>query len=182
MNESAHVTSVEAVANFAAALRCFEDEASRGLLAIDQQANRALQWLEHEAPAYWREQIRRCFDDISRARAALETCRMRKVAGHKPACIEEEKAYRKAKQRLADAEEKAKLVQRWAIRLRREMDEFRGRIGNFRRCLEGDVPRAIALLERTLTSLEAYLGRPLNEPERDPDQSADAADTETGKA
>lgn len=177
MNESAHVTSVEAIVNFAAALRCFEDEASRGLLAIDQQANRALQWLEHEAPAYWREQIRRCFDDISRARTALETCRMRKVAGHEPACIEEEKAYRKAKQRLADAEEKAKLVQRWAIRLRREMDEYRGRIGNFRRSLEGDVPRAVALLERTLTSLEAYLGRPLNEPAKDSRPANDANTT-----
>ena len=180
MTESAHVTSIDAIANFAAALRCFEDEASRGLLAIDQQASRALQWLEHEAPAYWREQIRRCFDDISRTRTALETCRMRSVAGQRPSCIEEEKAYRKAKRRLVEAEEKAELVQRWAIRLRREMDEYRGRIGNFRRCLEGDVPRAIALLERTLASLEGYLGRPLNDPEGDHGGGQDGA-TDAGE-
>ena len=164
MSDSAHVTSIEAILNFAGALRRFEDDASRALLTIDQQVGRAQQWLEYEAPVYWREQIRRCFDDISRARSALETCRMRKVAGHRPSCIEEEKALRAAKQRLQVAEEKAELVRRWAGRLRHEVDEYRGRIGSFRRCLESDVPRTLALLERTVAALEAYLDRPLSEP------------------
>ena len=157
MTEAANVSSVDAIARFAAALRRFEDEASQVLLALDQQVNRALHWLDHEQPAYWRAQIRRQFDEVARTRTALENCLLREVAGDRPSCIEEEKAHRAAKRKLELALAKPEQVRRWAIRVHREVDEYRGRIGRFRQALEGDIPRALALLERTQASLERYL-------------------------
>jgi hypothetical protein len=167
MAGSANVTSIDAIAAFGSALRLFEDEASRALLGLDEQAKGALEWLEHDAPVYWRAQIRRCFDDVARARSALETCKMKKVAGNTPACIEEQEAYRAARHRLRQAEEMIEVVAKWAQKVRREIDEYRGKIRGFRNCLEYEIPRTSALLERTVTVLESYADHPTVEAARE---------------
>jgi hypothetical protein len=157
---SAQVHSIDAISAFGSALRIFEDQASRALIAIDEQANGALQWLEHDAPAYWKEQVRRCYDDVARTRTALETCRMRTVADHRPSCIEETEAHRAAQRKLREAEEKIDVVRRWAQKVREEIDEYRGRMMRFQQCLDGDVPQFLALLKRTVATLDAYADRP----------------------
>ena len=168
MSGSANVTSIDAIAAFRSALRVFEDQAARSILALDEQAKGALQWLEHDAPAYWRAQIRRCFDDVARTRSALETCRMKKVAGNTPACIEEQEAYRKARHKLRQAEEMIEVVAKWAQKVRREIDEYRGKTRGFRNCLEYELPRTVGLLERTVEVLESYADHGVREtaPER----------------
>ena len=168
MTGSAHVTSIDAIAAFGAALRNFEDQSTRALLSIDEQAKGALQWLEHDAPAYWRAQIRQRYDDVARTRTALETCRMRKVADNRPACLEEIAAHQTAQRRLREAEEKIEVVRRWAQKVREETDEYRSRVSKFRLCLERDVPRTLALIDRTVATLDAYA-------ERSPDSGADNA-------
>ncbi|HLJ11551.1 MAG TPA: hypothetical protein VKU82_10190 [Planctomycetaceae bacterium] len=160
MHESAHVTSIDAIVRFGSALRTFEDDASRSLVALEEQAKGALEWLEHDAPAYWRAQVKLCFDHVARTRTALETCRMRTVAGNRPACLEELEAYRAAKRRLRQAEEKIETVRHWVQRVRREIDEYRGRIMGLGRCLDSDVPRTIALIESTVGALDSYIDRP----------------------
>ncbi len=172
MSDAANVRSVEAVARFAASLRQFEDEASQSLLAIDQQVTKALQWLEEEQPAYWRSQMRRQYDEVARARNALENCQMRVVAGDRPSCLEEEKALRAAKKRLEIATAKPDIVRSWAIKVRREVDEYRGRIGKLQQTLDGEVPRTLALLDRTQAALDSYIGQASPPPEESP--SADS--------
>ena len=71
MTGSAHVTSIDAIAAFGVALRNFEDQSTRALLSIDEQAKGALQWLEHDAPAYWRGQIRQRYDDVAGEESAI---------------------------------------------------------------------------------------------------------------
>ena len=165
MSNAAHVTSVEAVARFATALRQFEDEASQALLSLDQQIGKALQWLDDEQPAYWRSQMRRQYDEVARTRNALENCLMRTVAGDRPSCLEEEKTHRAAKRRLEIATAKPDLVRSWAIKVHREVDEYRGRIGQLRQTLDGELPRTLALLERTQAALAAYLEQTSQQPE-----------------
>lgn len=156
MSDSAHVSSIEAIVRFAAALRQFDDDASGALLSLDQQINRALYWLDHEQPKYWRQQIRRCYDEVARTRTAWENCLLRTVAGDRPSCLEEEKAHRKAKQQLQVALDKPELIRRWAIKVHKEVDEYRGRIGRLRRILDGELPKTLGLLERTAATLESY--------------------------
>ncbi|MDQ3331180.1 MAG: hypothetical protein M3552_11080 [Planctomycetota bacterium] len=157
MSDSAHVASLEAVARFTTALRQFDDEATSVLLALDQQIQRALHWLDHEQPAYWRQQIRRQYDEVARTRTAWENCMLRTVAGDRPTCLEEEQAHRAAKKRLEAALAKPDQIRRWAIKVHQEVDEYRGRIGRLRHSLEAGVPRTIGLLERTQASLESYV-------------------------
>jgi hypothetical protein len=159
VSNSAQVQSIDAVVSFRASLRTFQDEASRSLSALEEQAQGALQWLEHDAPAYWRQQIRRCYDDVARTRAALETCKMKKVGDQRPACIEEQEAYRQAQRKLREAEEKLEVVRRWRQRVAEEIDEYRGRVGRFRDAVEAGLPRSLALLDRTIKALDAYVDR-----------------------
>ncbi len=175
MSESAHVTSIDAIAAFGVSLRNFEDQSLRALVSIDEQAKGALQWLEHDAPAYWRAQIRQRYDDVAATRAALETCRMRKVADNRPACLEETAAHRTAQRRLHEAEEMVEVVRRWAQKVREEIGVYRGQIAKFRLTLERDVPKTQALIERTVATLDAYAERaaaPENPPEAKPATSA----------
>ncbi len=144
MSNSAHVASFEAVARFTAALRQFHDEASSVLLGLDQQIERALHWLDHEQPAYWRQQIRKQYDEVARTRTAWENCMLRTVAGDRPSCIEEEKAHRTAKRNLEAALAKPDEIRRWSIKVHQEVDEYRGRIGKLRHALESSVPKTIA--------------------------------------
>lgn len=160
MSESAHVTSLEAIAAFRAALLQFRDHAEQTLLALDQQVARALVWFDREAPLLWKQRIQRCFDDVAAARTRYEACRMRTVAGRRPSCYEEQRDYQVARRRLQEARERADSVRRWARRLHQEADEYRGRTGKLKRFLESDVVKTLGLLERTLEALEAYVDRP----------------------
>jgi hypothetical protein len=154
------VSSIDAVVAFRAALRTFQDQAAHALLSLDEQALGALQWLEHDAPAYWRAQIRCCYDEVARTRTSLETCRMRTVGDHRPACLEEQEAHRRAQRRLHEAEDKLEIARRWAQRVREELDEYRGRVMHFRESVEASLPRSLALLDRTITTLDSYVDRP----------------------
>ena len=163
MSDSAHVTSIEAVARFAAAVREFRDDASNTLLGLDQQVSRGLHWVEHEAPALWRQRIHQATDEVARTRSAWENCRLRVVAGEPPACIEEEQAFRAAKRRLEVAEKKPELVRHWANRVRNEIDEYRGRVGRLGQFLDSDLQHTLGLLDRMQAALDSYAGRTTTE-------------------
>lgn len=162
MSEGARVSSVEAVARFYAAVRVFQDEAEHGLLTLDQQVAKVLAWYDYDIPHYWKEQVRKSFDEVARARAAYDTCRMRTVAGHRPTCYEEKEALAAAKRRLEYVQDKVEVVARWAGRLHKVIDEFRAQSGRFRQYVEGDVEQTALLLKRMLASLESYVGHSIN--------------------
>jgi hypothetical protein len=157
---SANVTSIDALVSFRGALRTFQDQAGHALVSLDEQAQGALQWLEHDAPAFWRAQIRHCYDEVARTRTALDTCRRRAAGDHRPACLEEQEAFRQSQRKLREAEDKLEVVRRWTQKVREELDEYRGRVMRFRESVESGVPRSLALLDRTITTLDSYVERP----------------------
>lgn len=156
MSESANVHSIEAIAQFKASSIRFREDASSALAAMVQELQRVVEWFEQDRPRYWDNQVRKCYDRVAETRTALETCRMKKVAGRTPACIDEKVAFKKAKQQLEYSEAKLRLIRRWSDRVRREIGEFRGRMGNLQHILDGDMPRMIGLLDQTVTILDQY--------------------------
>jgi len=157
MGKSANVTSLEAMREFKHALIRFAEEATRALDSFHQEIYQALDWLEHDRPHYWRAQVRKSYDRVAQTRTELEKARLRTVAGHRPSCYDEKKALELAKQRLETAREKVETVKRWAVAVRDEADEFRGRLGALGRSLEIDIPKTLAMLERSISALEAYV-------------------------
>lgn len=135
----------------------FDELVANAITALKQEVDRSIDWLENDRPRYWQEQVRLGFDRVAAARSNLESCRTKTVGGTRSSCIEEKEALRIAKLKLEMAQEKVQLVRRWAIKLREEADEYRGRIGQFETYLVSDFPKSLALLERTLQALEEYV-------------------------
>ncbi len=156
MDGPANVRSIEAIRDFKAAMLQFAETATNAITTLQQEVMHFTEWLEHDRPSYWKNRVRDSYDTISQARVALENCKMREVAGNRPACIEEQEALAHAKRDLQQAQEKVETVRRWTINVRHEADEYRGRIGQLERYLESDLLKSIALLDRILTSLEDY--------------------------
>jgi hypothetical protein len=156
MSEFANVESVAAIARFRVALIQFEEEATNTLNQLERQAQKFLHWLEADTANFWRLEVLRCHEKISRARSALDTAMMRKTKDFRPACIEEKDNLRFAKDRLAMAEEKTEKVRRWARVVREEVEEYRGQLNRLRDGLGVEIPRGVAVLDRTLRALEKY--------------------------
>lgn len=157
---SANVRSIPALREFRAAVQVFLDEANGSLDMLRMELQRAFEWIEHDRPQYWQMQQRKAFDAVASTRTALETCLMRTVAGRRPSCIEEKQAHAAARRRLEECREQIERVKRWSIKLHHDANEFRGRLSSLKRVLEQDLPRLIALLDRSADILEAYAETP----------------------
>jgi hypothetical protein len=153
---SANVTSICAVREFRAALVEFAEEAAATLAAMSAQIHRALDWVEHDQPPYWQQQIRLAFDEVAQTRMRLDTCLLRTIAGQRPSCIEEKQDLARARQRLEYCQSMVPKVKAWVVKFNHDADEYRGRIGSLTRAVEVDLPRMIAIIENTAAALERY--------------------------
>ncbi|MBX3442973.1 MAG: hypothetical protein KF774_11245 [Planctomyces sp.] len=158
MSGNAQVQSIPALRELQAALASFRDDASSSLDMMLMELQRAVDWIEHDRPAYWQLQTRRAFEQVAATRTALNTCQMRTVAGRRPSCIEEKEAYAAARRRLQHCQEQVERVKRWSIKVRHEVDEFRSRLSALRRRLDGELPKSVAALDRMAAALEEYAG------------------------
>lgn len=154
---TAKVRNIEAIRDFRVALMMFQQNVNDALVSMQEQVYSALEWMENDRPRHWHQQELKAFDQISEARIALETARMRKsMDDYRPSLIEEKQALQDAKDRLAFCQEKVRIVKAMSVKVRHEADEFRGRMSQLERLIETDLPSMIALLKRMLTALEAY--------------------------
>lgn len=174
MSGSVKVTSIEALESLRVALKKFDDESISAVRAIMLTLQKAIDWVEIDRPAYWKTQTKLAFDRVSAARTALTTCQMRSVAGRHPSCIEEKVALDKAKRRLQFCQEQIERVKKWGVKVRHEVDEFRGRLAGLQKCLDGEVPEMTELLRRTIAALTAYVEGNLGEEQ--PAARSDKAD------
>jgi len=149
MSGPAQVQSVEAIEIFRGALAQFEQRAQD---ALEILAN----WLEHERPAYWKEQNRIAGDEIHQAKRDLERCLAFPVADERPSCREERAILKRSQLRLERCREKSERVRYWNRQLHHELLEYEGRIGSLQRLLEIELPAARAKLQQIVRRLDAY--------------------------
>ncbi len=161
---SANIRSIDALIEFRASLIVFIDDASLAIQSMTMELHKSFEWIEHERPHYWNDQMKRAYDLVAQTRSAFDSCRMRTVAGHRPACIEEKQAAIRAKRRLQHCHDQLKVVKQWANKVRHDADEFRGRFAGLLAMLDGDLPKAVASLEKAILVLESYaeVARPMN--------------------
>ena len=157
MNAPANVQSLESVREFRGQLLAFGEQATDCLESLHAQVHRMIDWLEHDRPAYWQQQVRRGYDQVAEARLSLQRCQMKTVGDHRPACIEEKQALSRAKGRLEYCRQKIEVVRRCQRVVEEEANQFRGRCGQMDSLVQREVPRMAGLLDRILASLEAYV-------------------------
>ncbi len=155
-SQGANVHTVDALKDVRAALVKFQERATTAMGDLRQKIDRTVAWLELDRPNYWREQERRAYDLLASTRVALETCRLRTVAGRRSDCIEEKQAYERAKRRMEFVREKQQAVKKWMVESGREANEYRARTSSFLRTLDTDLPLMIAQLGRMIDAIEGY--------------------------
>lgn len=160
MFRSAGVHSIAALRHFREALCNFGAEATSALDAIMVEIHRTQDWLEHDQLKYWQVEIRRRQEAVVNAKAELDRARIAATFGRSPDCTDQKKALLRARQRLEEAEEKLAATKRWGRIVETEVSDFQGPAQQFSNLLAGNLPQALAELDRLSAALEAYLSLP----------------------
>src|SRR5262245_61658160 len=158
MADNADVRSIDALRDWHAALTTYGEGLAEALAGIELEIRRAYEWLEEQL-SLWRRAVRDCEEDVTRAKAELAQRKFATWDGREPDCTVQEKNLKRAKARLAYAEEQVVKCRQWIGRLPKFIDEmYTGsarRLSNF---LEVELPKGLAELARRLASLESYAG------------------------
>jgi hypothetical protein len=156
MNFAADVRSIEQLRELHAFVCRFRTEAQDALASVDLIIRRASDYLNDQL-TFWRAAVRRCEDEVFQANQELKQRQYVGFDGRVPDTTVQEKNLQRAKERLRYAEEKVATVRRWMTRLPKQVAEvYDGPARQLAATLEAELPRALALLERRIQSLEAY--------------------------
>ncbi len=156
MSGPAQVRSMPAIDDLQVAVAKFHQRVQAALDALDGELHRTEDYLEHDRPSHWRKELHDAEDGLHQAKQDLARCLLMTLAGERPSCREQKAAVKTAQMRLAYCREKADVVKVWQRNFRHESLEFRGRVGQLRRAMEQDVPKARAVLLKILRRLEEY--------------------------
>ncbi len=157
MSSQADVRSIDALKDLRVALALFSEDALSALGAVDAEVRRTVRWLQHDRREYWQGQIKRRRELVASAQAEVFRRKLAKTADYTPAYSEQKEALRRAEAGLREAEAKAALVKKWEPVLQQAALEYRASTRRIKNFASGEAPRAMALLDRLVDALEAYL-------------------------
>ncbi len=152
----ANVRSLDSIQRFRPKVSQFEEDLAAALTTLRVEINRTLQWIDHDCPQYWQNQVRTGFDRVAEARTQLTRKSMITVAGHRSECIDEKKALAKAKQNLELAQQKVQACRQWSIKAHHAADEYTARVGRVEQMVGKGLPRIKMMLDRMIAALEDY--------------------------
>ncbi|HVX15170.1 MAG TPA: hypothetical protein VHC22_28515 [Pirellulales bacterium] len=158
MNGAASVHSIPMLREFRAAFANFGSEAKEASAVNDMTVRRAIDWFQSDLLKYWQNELRKRDEALTNARSDYERCRMQSFGGRAPDCTDQKVAMRKAQLRLEEAQDKLKAHKKWSRVLDEEMQDYQGQSQQLSDMLSGEIPKAMADLDRMLNALEAYIG------------------------
>ncbi len=154
MGVSARVYSAQALEDFRGKLAEFRLEVIEALAAADAGLHRMSDWLEQQQK-HWRHEGEKRSEIVIRARRELEERRHANSRDHR-GCTEQEIAYRKARQRLQEAEDKAQRCRTWLRLLPQHQIEYEAPARMLAGMMESEAVRALALLRQKVELLAEY--------------------------
>jgi hypothetical protein len=135
----------------------FRTDAADGLAAVDLTVRRASDYLV-EKQQFWQRAIRTCEDEVFQTKQELKQRQYPGFDGRVPDCTVQEDNLKRAQAKLRYAHEKLELVRRWTSRLPKSVSEtYESPSRHLAATLEGQLPRGLAMLERRIQALEAYI-------------------------
>ena len=156
MGKSAKVTSIDALLQFKAALVDFSEAVQMSLSEASSDVNRVQSWLRNDRIIYWKQQIRYRNNRLADARSELMRAEIAS-SDTRASAVVERKLVEKWKRQVAEAEQKILNIKQWSQKLEREMRICKGRCQSLGRIMDGDLPKALAKLDRLSTALEKYV-------------------------
>lgn len=162
MSASANVRSIEALSEFRGALAHFTSEVQNSLNATQLEIRRTQQWLA-ERERYWQRQVSRCEEALQRAESALARCENSGYYDHQtgrsyvPDCRQYQQAVQQAQRYLRQAQSELRTVQQAIKAVERAAADYQRQAQRMATMLSGDLPKAAALLGRSIAILQSYL-------------------------
>ncbi len=169
MSEFARVGDVDEIKHLTAVLRKFAETANVALSDAESEINRTRNILERDAPTHWKGQLKKRKVQLEQAKEQLRQKQLFKTQeSGRQSFIDEKKLVQRCKLAVEEAETKLQAIKQWERRFDREVMQYKGQTQALARSLEAGVPKAAALLESMITSVEQYLaaatgpGQPTN--------------------
>lgn len=161
MSSKVQVQSVEAIEALQSRMSQFETGAKQALVAANHQIGEAVDWLRSRL-RYWQREVQIRRQEVSRAAAALAGCQAsgyRDDQGryHAPDCSAYTHALAQARAQLHEAETELNNAQLWSGKVDAAAAAYRREAQRLSQTLDSDLPHAVALLQRKIASLKAYL-------------------------
>ncbi|MCS6976748.1 MAG: hypothetical protein NZM31_07010 [Gemmatales bacterium] len=156
MSSSAKVHDLEALTRIREALAAFGADVREALTAADADIQRMVDWL-HDELKWWQKEVHRRQDLLGQARNALNHKKLERMFGRKPDVTEEEKAYRRAKARLEQAEQKVERIRKAIPEFQRAVLLYQGPARQLSAYLDTQLPRSLHWLDAKSTVLEEYV-------------------------
>jgi len=153
----ANVRSVEALKDFKNALIAYAEEARNALNGVDMDVRRTRDWLERDQLSYWQNQVKKRNEQVSQARADLFRRQISQSGSGSVSDTDQKEALRLAITRLRQAEEKVEKVRRWQPILQHAISEYNSAARPLGDRIAGDLVASLALLDRMVASLDAYM-------------------------
>src|SRR5688500_2513179 len=158
MSHTAHVDSIDTLKVFRVALIKFAEEANAALASAEAEMQRMVGWLERDQVSFWTFQLRKRQEGLSRAQEARRNKKLfPDAAGRFPTPIEEEKAVRKWKAAVEEAEQKLANCKKYGRLLQKAIMDYKGGVQRFSSAVQVETPNAVARLDRMVDKLEAYV-------------------------
>ena len=156
MPPEARVTSIEALGDFRARLIVFIEKTSVAVDDALDDVSRTRQWLQSERPPFWATQLRHRARDLETAEQDLFSARMRSLP---EATHTRQLAVRRARQALEEAQKKQAVTKNWNRHYDGEVAPLVAQVEKLRALLSADLRQAVALLGRSIETLDAYSDR-----------------------
>lgn len=155
MAERAHVTSVDAIESFRAHLIAYLGKARPLLEDASDEVSRTRQWLESDRRVFWENQVRRRTKILQEAQQAVFSARLSNL---RETTTAEQVAVQRAKRALNEAEEKLRIVKKWALEFDHRADPLVKQLESLRTMLGNTMPKAVSHLAQVVKTLDAYAG------------------------
>ncbi|HUB68270.1 MAG TPA: hypothetical protein VL981_12360 [Candidatus Methylacidiphilales bacterium] len=149
----ARVTSTDALEMFRAKLVIFMGKARVTLDDVTDEVRRTRVWLQHDQPMRWEGEIRRRTKILDQA---MHELRNAQFAGQEAAIQTRQAAVNRAKQGLAEAEDKLRRIKKWNQNYDNISDPIVRRLDGFRGFVTDELPKGAAHLRNIQKALEAY--------------------------
>lgn len=157
MSDRAEVSSIDAIADFRAALLIYISKVRPLLDDSADEVARMRDWLRVTQRVYWESQVKNRTRELMDAQQALFSAELAKL---RPATNAEVMAVQKARRALTAAEEKLRMLKHAASSFEKEAVPRLKQIENLRTVVATDLQDGVHFLDRIIGLLDRYVQAP----------------------
>lgn len=154
---SANIRSPEVLRRFKHRYLEFDKRIHGALDLVLGDARSVGDWLLREQLPHWRQQLRRRHDHMKQMWREYYNARYGDRRMGKPSCVDERKAYERAKRMKAEAELKLEVIQGWMNALDREIEKLIAPVKRLEMIIDATTPKAVLRLDHMMDRLDDYL-------------------------